>query len=71
MRRMLLGLSAVLLGAMPVRAETVLKIGFVNTFTGGGAVIGKQQRAGFDLALERRDTATIAALLKVEELPGA
>jgi branched-chain amino acid transport system substrate-binding protein len=53
MRRTLLGLSALLLASMPAQAETVLKIGFVNTFTGGGAVIGRQQRAGFDLALKQ------------------
>jgi branched-chain amino acid transport system substrate-binding protein len=53
MRRILLGFCAAVLASMPVHAEQVLKIGFVNTFTGGGAVIGRQQRAGFDLALEQ------------------
>ncbi len=56
MKKLLIGASAALLaalaGALPAAAEATLKIGFVNTFTGGGAVIGKQQRAGFDLALE-------------------
>jgi branched-chain amino acid transport system substrate-binding protein len=38
--------------ASPAGAADSVKIGFINTFSGPQAIIGKHQRAGYDLAME-------------------
>ncbi|MGQ4809328.1 hypothetical protein NKDENANG_02744 [Candidatus Entotheonellaceae bacterium PAL068K] len=38
--------------ASPARAQETVKIGFINTFSGGRAVFGKHQKDGFELALD-------------------
>ena len=43
--------SALALGPAPLQAQE-LRIGFVTTMTGGGALIGDPMRKGWDLALE-------------------
>jgi branched-chain amino acid transport system substrate-binding protein len=47
-----LALGAAPLSAEAVRAEQEVRIGFVTTMTGGGALIGDPMRKGWDLALE-------------------
>ena len=37
---------------VPASAADKVKIGFVATFSGGAAVLGKHMRDGFDLALD-------------------
>ena len=52
MKRAIIGLaSAVALMAAPASAET-LKIGFITTLSGGAAIIGAEQKNGFDLGFE-------------------
>lgn len=43
--------AAVAMTATPVMAET-LKIGFINTFSGGAAIYGKHQKDALELALD-------------------
>jgi len=53
MRTWAIGLSALLLAATPAAAaETVVKIGFVGTFSGPTAVMGNDVRDAFELALD-------------------
>src|SRR5258708_7358020 len=42
------------IGLAPVCAADALKIGYVNTFSGPGAILGKHYRDAFDLAIEQR-----------------
>jgi branched-chain amino acid transport system substrate-binding protein len=44
---------AVTMIAPPVMAET-LKIGFINTFSGGAAIYGKHQKDALELALDHK-----------------
>ena len=44
---------AVTVIAPPVMAET-LKIGFINTFSGGRAIFGKHQKDALELALDHK-----------------
>src|SRR5574338_1617475 len=43
---------AVAMAALPADAADSVKIGFINTFSGPQAIIGKHQRDGYDLAME-------------------
>src|SRR5712692_8911094 len=53
MKRILMGTAAlVVLGAAPAAAQQSVKIGFVRTFSGPNAVIGKDIRNSFEVALE-------------------
>ena len=52
MRAWALGLSALLLAGLPARSEEAVKIGFVGTFSGPTAVMGKDMRDAFELALD-------------------
>ena len=52
MRAWALGLSALLLASLPARSEEAVKIGFVGTFSGPTAVMGKDMRDAFELALD-------------------
>lgn len=45
------GVVAAMLTTSVGAAET-LKIGYINTFSGGAAILGKHQRDGFDLAID-------------------
>ena len=52
-KRSLLGLACALtLVVGPAAAQEKLRIGFINTLSGGGAVIGKHQKDGWDLGVE-------------------
>ncbi len=46
------GLAALVLGATPVRAERVVKIGVIYPLTGGAAAAGRELRAGAELAAD-------------------
>ena len=46
------GLAALVLGATPVRAEKVVKIGVIYPLTGGAAAAGRELRAGAELAAD-------------------
>ncbi len=53
MNRILIALGLVAtMWATSVGAAETLKIGFINTFSGGAAILGKHQRDGFDLAID-------------------
>jgi branched-chain amino acid transport system substrate-binding protein len=52
MRTILIGLGALALVAGPAGAQTAVKIGFVDTFSGPTAVIGNDMRDAFELALD-------------------
>jgi len=47
------GLAAALIVAGSAHAADEIKIGYVNTFSGPGGVLGKQYREAFDLAIEQ------------------
>ncbi len=47
-----IAMAALVLGPTALAADEV-KIGFVSTYTGGGAVLGKHQTDGFKLGLEK------------------
>ncbi len=46
------GLAALVLGATPVRAEGVVKVGVIYPLTGGAAAAGRELRAGAELAAD-------------------
>ena len=54
MRMRILGLAALLAlaASSAVAQDKVVKIGFINTFSGKAAVFGKHQKDGFELALD-------------------
>lgn len=56
MRRALTLASSLALAAVPLVAQSAraqdVRVGFLNTFTGGGAVIGEEMRKAWELALE-------------------
>ena len=43
---------AFMLAVPPAGAADSVKVGFINTFSGPQAIIGKHQRDGYDLAIE-------------------
>ncbi|HVO13978.1 MAG TPA: ABC transporter substrate-binding protein, partial [Alphaproteobacteria bacterium] len=51
-RKVILAAAALSLMAAPTLAADKVKIGFIATFSGGAAVLGKHMRDGFDLALD-------------------
>ena len=51
-RHVIVALLGVALFAAPAAAAEKLKIGYINTFSGGGAILGKHQRNGFALGVE-------------------
>lgn len=53
--RVLAAMAATALVANPAAAADEVKIGFINTFSGGLAVFGKHQRDGLELALDHLD----------------
>lgn len=53
MRRLLVAAAATALIASPALAQDKeVRVGFINTFSGGAAVFGKHQRDGFELGLD-------------------
>src|SRR5262245_24190017 len=53
MKRATIGFGMILMAtASPALAQTPLKIGFVDTFSGATAVIGNDMRDAFELALD-------------------
>ena len=44
--------TALVLAAVPASAAEKLKIGFIDTFSGGAAIFGKHSKAGVELALD-------------------
>jgi branched-chain amino acid transport system substrate-binding protein len=51
-RKVVLAAAALSLLAAPAVAADKVKIGFIATFSGGAAILGKHMRDGFDLALD-------------------
>lgn len=51
-RSLLLGVALLVAAGAQASAQDKIKIGFLSTFTGGGAIIGKHQKDGFELALD-------------------
>ena len=54
MRRLTVAVILALCAAAPAGAAEKLKIGFVNTFSGPGGILGGQYKDAFELALEQR-----------------
>ncbi|MBI4967978.1 MAG: ABC transporter substrate-binding protein [Rhodospirillales bacterium] len=52
LKRTLLSAAALLVLALPAQAQQKVKIGYVNTFSGPTAMIGEDERWGFELALD-------------------
>lgn len=53
MKKLIAGLGLAMLFAQPATAQTPVKIGFVSTFTGPNAILGRELFDGFTLAVKR------------------